>query len=75
VVLRRQEGQPSEAAIEAAAQLAAYFSEGREDSRVDVDITEVKHVRKISGGALGRVTYRNHRNLSVQPTIAGWVRK
>lgn len=58
--------------IENAAALAAYFSEGRSDSAVDVDIARPRDVRKIPGGPPGRVTYRNFRTVRVQPTLAGW---
>jgi predicted ribosome quality control (RQC) complex YloA/Tae2 family protein len=59
-------------AIRAAAGLAAYFSEGRSDSAVDVDVTEVRNVRKIPGGPTGRVTYGRHRTLHVAPSAEGW---
>jgi len=59
-------------ASEGAARLAAYYSEGRTDTRVDVDVTEVRNVRKIPGGAPGRVTYQHFRTLRVEPGIDSW---
>ncbi len=50
-----------------AAELAAFFSQSRESGRVEVDITERRHVRKIKGGGPGMVTYRNERTVSVAP--------
>ena len=53
--------------IQRAAELAAFFSQSRESGRVEVDITDRKHVRKIKGGGPGMVTYRNERTVSVTP--------
>jgi predicted ribosome quality control (RQC) complex YloA/Tae2 family protein len=58
--------------VESAARLAAYFSEARSESRVDVDVTAVRNVRKIPGGPPGRVTYRNFQTLRVEPGIEDW---
>jgi len=58
--------------VAAAAALAAYFSEGRSDSAVDVDVAPVRAVRKIPGGAPGRVTYRDFRTVRVSPSTEGW---
>jgi predicted ribosome quality control (RQC) complex YloA/Tae2 family protein len=65
-------GEPPPEVLESAAALAAYFSEGREDTRVDVDVAAVRDVRKIPGGAPGRVTYRNFRTITVPPGQSGW---
>jgi predicted ribosome quality control (RQC) complex YloA/Tae2 family protein len=50
-----------------AAMLAAYFSKGRESSRVPVDYTLIKHVKKPSGARPGFVTYENQKTLYVTP--------
>ncbi|HBS58379.1 MAG TPA: hypothetical protein DEA44_03840, partial [Firmicutes bacterium] len=49
VILRMQTGEPSQAALEMAAKLAAYFSKSRFSSQVPVDYTLRKHVHKPSG--------------------------
>ena len=54
-------------AISRGAELAAWFSSGRTSGRVEVDVTERRHVRKIKGGGPGMVTYRNERTVSVEP--------
>ncbi|MCS7070514.1 MAG: NFACT RNA binding domain-containing protein, partial [Anaerolinea sp.] len=67
-VIIKTDGRPvPDAVVQQAAQLAAYFSARREELRVDVDITQRQHVRKIRGGADGQVTYRNARTITVQP--------
>jgi predicted ribosome quality control (RQC) complex YloA/Tae2 family protein len=53
--------------IERAAALAAYYSKLRDEKRVQVDMTQRKHVRKIKGGKPGMVTYRNESSLMVVP--------
>jgi len=64
----------SEEETSAAAELAAYFSEGREDTAVDVDVAAVRDVRKIARGAPGKVTYRNSRTVRVRPRMDRWTR-
>jgi predicted ribosome quality control (RQC) complex YloA/Tae2 family protein len=71
IVQAQNENVPQEI-VEEAARLAAYFSEGRNDSAVDVDVTHVRNVRKIPGGAPGRVTYRHFQTMHVQPGLQGW---
>jgi predicted ribosome quality control (RQC) complex YloA/Tae2 family protein len=72
VVLQSTGGPAPPQVVEQAGQLAAYFSEGRLENRVDVDVTLVRNVRKIPGGPPGRVTYRNFDTLHVRPTRQGW---
>ena len=53
--------------LEQAASLAAHFSKSRQDTRVPVDWTPRKFVRKIRGGPPGLVSYVNERTLDVAP--------
>ena len=50
-----------------AAQIAAYYSDGRNDSKVDVDYTLVKFVKKIPSSLPGQVTYTNYKTITVEP--------
>lgn len=50
-----------------AAQLAAYHSAARDERQVDVDVTAVRHVRRMKGGGPGQVVYRGERTLRVEP--------
>ncbi|HYM70499.1 MAG TPA: NFACT RNA binding domain-containing protein [bacterium] len=68
-VVLKTDGAPSEEAIEAAAQVAAYFSEGREAGQVAVDCVARKHVRKPRGGAPGAVTYSEERTVRAVPAV------
>ncbi|MGI6038234.1 MAG: Rqc2 family fibronectin-binding protein [Limnochordia bacterium] len=62
------QGRPvSQETLEEAARLAAYYSAARESTKVPVDYTRVKHVRKIPGAAPGMVSYEGHKTLYVSP--------
>lgn len=68
VILRPAPGsEATEADIEQAAALAAYYSSGRNSAYVPIDVTERRHVRKIRGSGPGMVTYRNEYTIDVEP--------
>lgn len=73
VILQGPQG-PDNDILEAAAALAAYFSEARTDTGVDVIVASVKDVRKVPGGPPGRVTHRNSRTVRVRPSLDRWTR-
>lgn len=50
-----------------AAILAAYFSQGREGSKVPVDYTQVKYVKKPAGAKPGMVIYTTYQTAYVTP--------
>jgi len=49
------------------ASIAAYFSKGRNSSKVPVDYTRVRNVRKVKGQKAGKVFYVNEKTIYVQP--------
>lgn len=53
--------------LKIAASLAAWYSEARESTRVAVDVTKRRDVRRIPGAAPGLVRYRNERTLHLSP--------
>ncbi|OYD06650.1 Rqc2 family fibronectin-binding protein [Paludifilum halophilum] len=57
----------SETTLHEAAILAAYYSKGRDSSRVPVDYTLIKHVKKPSGARPGFVTYEGQKTLFPTP--------
>lgn len=67
VIVRSGGREVSEAALGEAAQLAAYFSQARNDAAVEVDICRRALVRKVPHGPPGLVTYRAERTLRVAP--------
>lgn len=54
-----------------AAELAAYYSKARESSRVPVDYTEVKNVKKPNGAKPGMVIYDFYNTIYVNPKLPG----
>ena len=65
VVIRSTD--PSEQTILEAAQLAAYFSKGRDSDNVPVDYLPVKRLHKPNGAKPGFVTFTGQRTLFVKP--------
>lgn len=70
--------QPADAAAEPdmdtvreAAEVAAYFSKGRQSSNVPVDWTRARHVRKPRGARPGMVIYDHHQTIYVTPNDHG----
>jgi predicted ribosome quality control (RQC) complex YloA/Tae2 family protein len=59
---------PSEKTLEEAAILAAWFSKARGSSRVPVDYTEVRYVKKPHGAKPGMVIFTHNKTLYVTPS-------
>jgi len=58
---------PPESTIMEAANLAAYYSKGRNSSQVPVDYVSRKYVRKPNGAKPGFVIYDRHKTIYVSP--------
>ena len=58
---------PSDEVKTDAAELAAYFSQGRLSNLVQVDMIEIKKLNKLTGGKPGFVTYTGQKTLRVTP--------
>ena len=67
VILSTHGGQADAQSIAEAASLAAYFSQARESTRVSVDYTPVKFVKKPAGARPGMVVYTTYQTLTVDP--------
>lgn len=66
-VILQSSGQPDPEQIELAAGLAAYFSKSRQSSKVPVDYTKRRYVKKPSGAKPGFVIYEKQTTLYVSP--------
>jgi predicted ribosome quality control (RQC) complex YloA/Tae2 family protein len=75
VIVKWSGGREDEAILQAAAELAAYYSANREAGRVEVDHAARRDVRKIKGTGPGMVTYRNERTVRVTPRSEQDLRK
>jgi predicted ribosome quality control (RQC) complex YloA/Tae2 family protein len=58
-----------ETTLQMAAELAAYFSAGRHDAGVDVEISRRALVRRVPSGPPGLVTYRAEQAMRVAPRL------
>ena len=67
VILWTEGGQPDLTSIQEAAQLASWFSQGRESGKVAVDYTPVKYVKKPGGARPGMVVYTTYETAYVAP--------
>ncbi len=63
VILRCEGADPSALALEQAASIAAFYSQGRDGGKIPVDYTMVRNVRKPSGAMPGKVVYTEYRTL------------
>ena len=66
-VIIENNGDITEKTLEEAANLAAYYSKGRESSKVEIDYTEVKNVKKPSGAKPGMVIYYTNKTILIEP--------
>ena len=63
VIISCEGSEPSKTAIEQAASLAVYYSQGRDGGKTPVDYTMVRLVRKPSGAMPGKVIYTDYKTI------------
>lgn len=59
--------EPDDMILSKVAQYAAYFSKARETSKVPVDYTYIKNIKKPPGSPLGFVIFNTHQSMIVEP--------
>lgn len=70
VVIRAKDGEVSDDSILQAASLAAYCSKAQNSTRVPVDYTKIRFVKKPSGAKPGMVIFTNNYSVIVDPDEA-----
>ena len=71
-VIVKTGGQPLPDDIyETAASLAAYYSSGRDNDKVEIDYVEKKQVKKVPGAAPGFVIYHTNYSMVAAPKVTG----
>ena len=55
--------------FEEAGRLAAYYSKGKSNPKVEIDYTQKKHLKKTPGGKPGFVIYHTNYSLMSEPDI------
>ena len=71
VVVKTEGNELPDRTFEEAGKLAAYYSKGREQEKVEIDYTERKNVKKPAGSAPGFVIYHTNYSLMTSPDISG----
>lgn len=67
VIIKRTSSDIPNTTLEYAANLAAYYSKGRSGTKVPVDYTEIKNVRKPNGAKAGMVIYLTNKTIYIDP--------
>ena len=57
--------------FEEAARLAAYYSKGRDQEKVEIDYIQKKHVKKPAGAKPGFVVYYTNFSMAIDSDISG----
>lgn len=71
IVKNKAEGEMPDKTFEEAARLAAYYSKGKEQKKVEIDYIQKKYVKKVSGAKPGFVIYHTNYSMSIEPDIEG----
>lgn len=71
VVVKTNGDELPDRAFEEAGRLAAYYSKGRENDKVEIDYLEKKNVKKPNGSKPGFVVYYTNYSLVASPDISG----
>ena len=53
--------------IQTFAEICAYYSQGKDSDKIEVDYTKRRYVKKLGGKNLGGVTYENYSSIIVTP--------
>lgn len=71
VIVRANNQELPDATFEEAARLAAHFSKGSNQSKVEIDYVKKKEVKKVPGAMPGFVIYHTNYSMTVSPDISG----
>ena len=69
VIVKTEGKELPDRVFEEAGALAAYYSKGRENEKVEIDYIQRKHVKKAAGGAPGFVIYHTNYSLVAEPKL------
>ena len=71
VIVKTEGKEVPDRTYEEAARLAAFYSKGKEQEKVEIDYIERKHVKKVAGAKPGFVIYHTNYSMAVAPDISG----
>ena len=70
VIVKSNNEELPDRVFEEAGMLAAYYSNGRDNEKVEIDYLQKKNVKKPNGAAPGFVVYYTNYSLTIQPDIS-----
>jgi len=71
VIVKSNGNELPDKTFEEAAALAAFYSKGRNQEKVEIDYVERKHVKKVAGAKPGFVIYHTNYSMAIAPDITG----
>lgn len=71
VIVKTNGKELPDSTFEEAAKLAAFYSKGKEQEKVEIDYIERKHVKKVAGSKPGFVIYHTNYSMAISPDITG----
>lgn len=71
VIVKTEGNELPDRTFEEAGKLAAYYSKGRDQEKVEIDYTERKYIKKPAQAAPGFVIYHTNYSLMIEPDISG----
>lgn len=71
VIVKGDSQELPDSTFEEAARLAAHYSKGAGQDKVDIDYTKRKNLRKVPGAMPGFVIYHEYYSMSISPDISG----
>lgn len=69
VIVKSEGKELSDRTFEEAASLAAYYSKGRNQDKVEIDYIQKKNVKKVTGAAPGFVIYHTNYSMVAEPKL------
>ena len=70
VIVKTEGRELPDRTFEEAARLAAYYSKGKDQEKVEIDYIERKHVKKVAGAKPGFVIYHTNYSMAIAPDIS-----
>lgn len=71
VIVKCGNNELPDSTFEEAARLAAHYSKGKEQDKVEIDYIQKKHVKKVAGAMPGFVIYHTNYSMNISPDISG----
>lgn len=71
VIVKTEGKELPDRTFEEAARLAAWYSKGKDQEKVEIDYIERKHVKKVAGAKPGFVIYHTNYSMAIEPDISG----